>query len=117
MHQDVLYVRLHVDAWKSNEMEKVWREPDEDIKSLKSLLLFGLRGIAAYAYHAMVLGYNDEEVNRFFYKGMSALGQDRTMENLLSIVMETGAVILNAWNFWIKQTPKLMEFRHRQKFL
>ena len=74
------------------EMEKVWREPDEDIKSLKSLLLFGLRGIAAYAYHAMVLGYNDEEVNRFFYKGMSALGQDRTMENLLGIVMETGAV-------------------------
>ena len=73
-------------------MEKVWREPDEDIKSLKSLLLFGLRGIAAYAYHAMVLGYNDEEVNRFFYKGMSALGQDRTMENLLGIVMETGAV-------------------------
>ena len=40
----------------------------------------------------MVLGYNDEEVNRFFYKGMSALGQDRTMENLLGIVMETGAV-------------------------
>lgn len=74
------------------EMEKVWREPDEDIKSLKSLLLFGLRGIAAYAYHAMVLGYNDKEVNRFFYKGMSALGQDRTMENLLGIVMETGAV-------------------------
>lgn len=74
------------------EMEKVWKEPDEDIKSLKSLLLFGLRGIAAYAYHAMVLGYNDEEVNRFFYKGMSALGQDRTMENLLGIVMETGAV-------------------------
>ena len=74
------------------EMEKVWKEPDEDIKSLKSLLLFGLRGIAAYAYHAMVLGYNDEEVNRFFYKGMSALGQDRTMENLLGIVMESGAV-------------------------
>ena len=94
------------------EMEKVWREPDEDIKSLKSLLLFGLRGIAAYAYHAMVLGYNDEEVNRFFYKGMSALGQDRTMENLLGIVMETGAVNF-AWNFWIKQTPKLMEFHHR----
>lgn len=59
---------------------------------MKSLLLFGLRGIAAYAYHAMVLGYNDKEVNRFFYKGMSALGQDRTMENLLGIVMETGAV-------------------------
>ena len=73
------------------DLVKVWREADEDIKSLKSLLLFGLRGIAAYAYHAMVLGYNDEEVNRFFYKGMSALGQVRTMENQLGIVMETGA--------------------------
>lgn len=74
------------------EMEKIWKEPDEDIKSLKSLLLFGLRGIAAYAYHAMVLGYNDKEVNQFFYKGMAALGQERTMENLLGVVMETGAV-------------------------
>ena len=32
---------------------------DEDIRSLKSLILFGIRGMAAYAYHAMVLGYSD----------------------------------------------------------
>ncbi|MGN0399740.1 MAG: hydroxylamine reductase [Blautia sp.] len=74
------------------DMGKLWEEPDEDIRSLKSLLIFGLRGIAAYAYHAMVLGYTDEEVNRFLYKGMAAAGQDRTMENLLEIVMEAGAV-------------------------
>ena len=75
-------------------MEKLWKEPEEDIRSLKSLLLFGIRGIAAYAYHAMVLGYTDETVNRFLYKGMAAAGQEKTMEALLEIVMEAGAVNL-----------------------
>ena len=75
-------------------MEKLWKEPEEDIRSLKSLLLFGIRGIAAYAYHAMALGYTDETVNRFLYKGMAAAGQEKTMEALLEIVMEAGAVNL-----------------------
>ena len=47
------------------DMRNMW-EADEDIRSLKSLILFGIRGIAAYAYHAMALGYADEELNRFF---------------------------------------------------
>lgn len=56
-------------------MKLLWNA-DEDIRSLKSLILFGLRGMAAYAYHAMVLGYSDEEVNTFFYEGMFAIGED-----------------------------------------
>lgn len=51
-------------------MKQLWEE-QEDIRSLKSLILFGLRGMAAYAYHAMVLGYSDQTVNRFFYEGMA----------------------------------------------
>ena len=47
------------------DMMRIW-EADEDIRSLKSLILFGIRGMAAYAYHAMVLGYENAEVNRFF---------------------------------------------------
>ena len=46
------------------DMKRMW-EADEDIRSLKSLILFGIRGMAAYAYHAMVLGYTNEEVNDF----------------------------------------------------
>ena len=38
------------------DMEKLWGA-QEDIRSLKSLILFGVRGMAAYAHHAMVLGY------------------------------------------------------------
>ena len=44
------------------EMSRIW-EAEEDIRSLKSLILFGIRGMAAYAYHAMVLGYTSERVN------------------------------------------------------
>lgn len=75
------------------DMSNLW-EADEDIRSLKSLILFGLRGMAAYAYHAMVLGYTDEEVNRFFYEGLFAIGEDWGMEELLPIVMKVGQVNL-----------------------
>ncbi|MCD2493246.1 hydroxylamine reductase [Lacrimispora sp. NSJ-141] len=74
-------------------MKDLWQE-EEDIRSLKSLLLFGLKGMAAYAYHAMVLGYEEETVSRFFYKGLFAVGQEKTMEELLPLVMETGEVNL-----------------------
>ena len=67
---------------------------DEDIRSLKSLILLGIRGMAAYAYHAMVLGYSDETVNRFFLKALFSIGEDWGMEELLPIVLETGEVNL-----------------------
>ena len=71
------------------DMEKIWNA-HEDIRSLKSLILFGIRGMAAYAYHAMVLGYVDEEVNRFFVKALFAIGEEQGMDELLPIVMEVG---------------------------
>ena len=74
-------------------MKELW-EADEDIRSLKSLILFGIRGMAAYAYHAAVLGYKDEEVNRFFYKALFAIGADWGMDELLPMVMEVGAINL-----------------------
>ena len=49
------------------DMNKIW-DAQEDVRSLKSLILFGLRGMAAYAYHARALGYESEEVNDFFIK-------------------------------------------------
>jgi len=75
------------------DMKTLWGD-NEDIRSLKSLILFGLRGMAAYAYHAYVLGYTDKEVTNFFYKAMFAIGSDLTMDDLLPLVMETGQVNL-----------------------
>ena len=76
------------------DMEHLWTA-GEDIRSLKSLILFGIRGMAAYAYHAAVLGYTDPEVDRFFYKALFAVGmEDWGMDELLPIVLEVGAVNL-----------------------
>ena len=71
------------------DMNIIWNG-NEDIKSLKSLILFGIRGMAAYAHHAFVLGYKDPDVNHFFAKALFALGEDWGMEELLPIVMEVG---------------------------
>lgn len=75
------------------DMDRLWNA-QEDIRSLKSLILFGIRGMAAYAYHAEVLGYRSGEVNAFFYKALSVLAEDWGMEELLPVVMETGKVNL-----------------------
>ena len=71
------------------DMNLLWNE-DEDIRSLKSLILFGIRGMAAYAYHAMVLGYEDEDVNGFFYKALSVITYDMEIGQLLPVALEVG---------------------------
>lgn len=82
------------DGQADYDMRKLWTD-NEDVRSLKSLILFGIRGMAAYAYHAAVLGYTDREVNRFFYQALSAIGkEDWGMEELLPVVMEVGRVNL-----------------------
>jgi len=53
---------------------------DEDIVSLRSILLFGLRGMAAYAHHARILGKRDDKVDKWFLKGMSALAGEHSVE-------------------------------------
>ena len=71
------------------DMNNLWND-NEDIRSLKSLILFGIRGMAAYAYHAMVLGYTSDEVNSFFYRALSVIGYDMDMDLLLPVVLEVG---------------------------
>ncbi len=73
------------------DMNELWND-NEDIRSLKSLILFGLRGVGAYAYHAMVLGYTDETVNDFLYEGMYAIGEDYNMDQLLPLVLKVGEI-------------------------
>lgn len=67
---------------------------NEDIVSLRSTLLLGLRGMAAYAWHAYVLGKEDAEVTAWFYKGLRALGEEHTAEEWLGLLMEFGQINL-----------------------
>ena len=70
----------------------VLRETDEDVRSLKELTIYGLKGLAAYAEHADRLGYVDEEINAFTERAL----HDVTMgllsaEELTALVLETGS--------------------------
>lgn len=67
---------------------------DPDVVSLRSTLLLGLRGMAAYAWHAYTLGRKDSEVTAWFYKGMEAIGQDHSVEEWLGLLMEFGQINL-----------------------
>jgi len=67
---------------------------DTDVVSLRSTLLFGLRGMAAYAWHAHILGKDDAEVTAWLYKGMRAIGEDHSADEWLSLIMEFGQVNL-----------------------
>ena len=75
------------------DMAKLW-DDNEDIRSLKTLILLGVKGVAAYAHHAAILGYKDPVVDAFFYKSLAAVGSDLGMDTLLPLVLETGTVNL-----------------------
>jgi hydroxylamine reductase len=67
---------------------------ETDIVSLRSTLLFGLRGMAAYAWHAHILGKDDKEVTSWLYKGMKAVGEEHSAEEWLALIMEFGKINL-----------------------
>ncbi len=75
------------------DAKSIWHN-DEDMRSLQALLLFGMRGMAAYAHHARVLGKTNPEVNEFFYRGLSSLAKDLSIDERLALVMECGQVNL-----------------------
>lgn len=78
---------------KDFDIQTVW-DCDEDTRSLKSLILFGLKGVAAYAHHARILGYKDDDVDSFFYEALSALSKNLSSDDLLAMVLKTGEINL-----------------------
>ena len=65
---------------------------DTDIVSLRSTLLFGLKGMAAYAHHAMNLGYTDNAVLKWFYKGLCEVNREHSVTEWIELIMEFGQV-------------------------
>lgn len=72
---------------------ELWKG-ETDIVSLRSTLLFGLKGMAAYAHHSMNLGYEDDEVTDWFYKGLCEINKEHTVEEWLALIMEFGKINL-----------------------
>ncbi len=80
-------------AAKDFPVNELWTG-DTDVVSLRSTLLLGMRGMAAYAEHAAVLGKENPEVTAWFYKGLKALGEEHTAEQWLDLLIEFGKINL-----------------------
>lgn len=69
----------------------VLREKNEDIRSLKELLVYGLKGMAAYHEHAIRLGHSDEALHAFMQQALAETALDRlTAEEWVALVLKTG---------------------------
>ena len=84
-------LRRHGGNSGSGDTTWLWRG-ETDTVSLRATLLFGLKGMAAYAHHALRLGYRDKHVDEWFYKGLAALAQEYSAEEWLALIMEFGQV-------------------------
>ena len=87
-------------TWESDDVKELERkaklvgikaEADENIRSLKELVMYGLKGMAAYAEHAANLGFRNIEIYKFISKALYEVTRtDIGMDELVPLVMETG---------------------------
>jgi len=96
-----LPAKIHSSAtWESDDVKELEHkaklvgikvEADENIRSLKELVIYGLKGMAAYAEHAANLGFSNDDVLAFMSKALAETTRtDITLNELISLVMETG---------------------------
>lgn len=92
------------EAFSNEEMDKksksdevgVLATKDEDIRSLRELITYGLKGLSAYSKHANALGYDNQEIDAFMQETLAKLLDDSlSIEELITLTLETGKVGVN----------------------
>ncbi|MBB5349107.1 hydroxylamine reductase [Desulfoprunum benzoelyticum] len=68
----------------------VQRTANEDVRSLREMLIIGLKGIAAYAEHAAVLGYRRDEIGDFMYEAMASVTKELPVDEMIALVLKAG---------------------------
>lgn len=71
------------------DLKEIWEAEEEEVRFLKLKILSGIIGMAVYAYQAMMLGYEDEKINDFFYRALAIISYDLEAKHLLPLVSET----------------------------
>jgi len=68
---------------------------NEDVRSLRELLIIGLKGVAAYADHAAILGFEQDDIYQFIMEAMASTTKDLTVDEMVGMVMKTGETAVN----------------------
>lgn len=70
---------------------------NEDIRSLREMVIYGLKGMAAYTHHALNLGKENLEINKFIYEALAAtLDNTLSADDLVALTLKTGEFGVNA---------------------
>jgi hydroxylamine reductase len=69
---------------------------NEDVRSLRELIIYGLKGMAAYTEHAAILGYEKDELYAFMMEALAATTKDLAVDELIALVLKTGEVGVTA---------------------
>lgn len=86
-------------SWQSDNEQEILEKAEkigilstenEDIRSLRWLLTYGIKGMAAYSHHAYVLGVKDEEIFKFMQEGLAGTTKELSVDELVSLVMKCG---------------------------
>lgn len=78
------------DMLADTALTSVLATENEDIRSLRETVVYGIKGMAAYAHHAMVLGKTDAAITDFMIKALAAATKDLSADELVGLVLETG---------------------------
>ena len=68
---------------------------NEDVRSLRELLIIGLKGVAAYADHAAILGFEKDEIYRFMMEALASTTKDLSVDEMVGLVMKCGETAVN----------------------
>ena len=74
----------------------VLSQANEDVRSLRELLVYGLKGLAAYADHAALLGFEKTEIYEFLVSGLAATERDLSVDEMIGLVLRCGEVGVTA---------------------
>lgn len=104
-HPDALEGELPDAAtWTSDDPEEfaekaksvgVLSTANEDVRSLRELLVIGLKGIAAYGDHAEVLGYTNNDVFGFYMEALASTTKELSVDEMVAMVMKAGETAVN----------------------
>jgi len=91
-------------AWNGSEAEfadkakevGVLSQPNEDVRSLRELLIYGLKGMAAYTEHAAMLGFEKKEIYEFMVSALASTTQELTVDEMVAQVLKCGEVAVTA---------------------
>jgi len=90
-HDSVLWDPINFkDYYKKSREVGILENDNEDIRSLRELLIYGIKGIAAYAYHAYELGKEDKSIYDFIQEGLAATIKDLSIDDLTNFVLKCG---------------------------